>query len=48
MFAKNKITFSVTEEFRKIRVFDQPSRLYPVFINLLEQQHLLGRIKFKR
>ena len=32
---KNKITFSTTEEFRRFRVFDQPSRLYPVFINLL-------------
>ena len=35
MLAKNKINFLVTESFRKVRIFDQPSRLYPVFINLL-------------
>ncbi len=33
--AKNRISFSATERFRKLRVFDQRSRLYPVFINLL-------------
>ncbi|MDE0503829.1 MAG: ATP-binding protein, partial [Candidatus Poribacteria bacterium] len=35
MFAKNKINFVATETFRLIRVYDQPSRLYPVFINLV-------------
>ena len=35
MLAKNKIKFVAKEQFLKIRVFDQPSRLYPVFINLL-------------
>ena len=33
--AKNKISFSATDSFRDLRVFDQRSRLYPVFINLL-------------
>ena len=33
--AKNTISFSATESFRDLRVFDQRSRLYPVFINLL-------------
>ncbi len=33
--AKNKISFESTSEFRGLRVFDQRSRLYPVFINLL-------------
>ena len=32
---KNHIDLSATVEFRKFRVFDQRSRLYPVFINLL-------------
>ena len=32
---KNHISFSATEKFQKLRVFDQRSRLYPVFINLL-------------
>lgn len=33
--ARNRITLSATASFRKLRVFDQRSRLYPVFINLL-------------
>ena len=33
--AKAKITLDVTPEFRSIKVFDQQSRLYPVFINLI-------------
>lgn len=33
--AKNRITFTATSSFRKLQVFDQRSRLYPVFINLL-------------
>lgn len=33
--AKNKIKFLPTDRFRNMRVFDQRSRLYPVFINLL-------------
>ena len=33
--AKNKISFESTSAFRGLRVFDQRSRLYPVFINLL-------------
>ncbi len=35
MLAKNKISLSATDDFLKLRVFDQRSRLYPVFINLL-------------
>jgi signal transduction histidine kinase len=34
-FAKSKIEFSATGEFLKFRVFDQRSRLFPVFINLV-------------
>ena len=33
--AKNRITLSATDRFRTLRVFDQRSRLYPVFINLV-------------
>ncbi len=33
--AKNHIIFFSTEKFQKLRIFDQRSRLYPVFINLL-------------
>ena len=33
--AKNKISFESTDAFRSLRVFDQRARLYPVFINLL-------------
>ena len=33
--AKNKISFEASGAFRGFRVFDQRSRLYPVFINLL-------------
>ena len=33
--SKNHISFSATHAFRKLRIFDQRSRLYPVFINLL-------------
>ncbi|MCY3803001.1 MAG: ATP-binding protein [Gammaproteobacteria bacterium] len=32
---KNHISLRATDKFRKLRVFDQRSRLYPVFINLL-------------
>lgn len=33
--AKAKITLDASETFKQFRVFDQPSRLYPVFINLV-------------
>ena len=33
--ARNKIQFEASDTFRSVRVFDQRSRLYPVFINLL-------------
>ena len=33
--AKNRISFVSMDAFRKLRVFDQQSRLYPVFINLV-------------
>ena len=33
--AKNMISFESTDAFHNLRVFDQRSRLYPVFINLL-------------
>ena len=33
--AKNRISFESTSAFRGLRVFDQRSRVYPVFINLL-------------
>lgn len=33
--AKNKIALDASDAFRGLRVFDQRSRLYPVFINLL-------------
>ena len=33
--AKNKISFESTKAFRSLRIFDQKSRLFPVFINLL-------------
>lgn len=33
--ANNQITLIATERFRAFRVFDQQSRLYPVFINLV-------------
>jgi len=32
---RNDILFEATEEFRRLRVHDQQSRLYPVFINLI-------------
>lgn len=32
---RNDITLVVTEEFQRLRVYEQRSRLYPVFINLL-------------
>ena len=35
MLVNNQITLSATDDFRKLRVFDQRSRLYPVFINLV-------------
>ena len=34
-FSKNDIEFSATDAFRSFVVYDQPSRLYPVFINLV-------------
>lgn len=34
-FARNGINFETTRAFDRIRVFDQQSRLYPVFINLV-------------
>ena len=33
--AKNRVSFTATDSFLALRVFDQRSRLYPVFINLL-------------
>ena len=33
--AANKISFHATDDFQQLRVFDQQSRLFPVFINLL-------------
>lgn len=33
--ARSKISLKATEEFRRLQVFDQQSRLYPVFINLM-------------
>jgi len=33
--ANNRIELIATNSFRKLRIFDQQSRLYPVFINLL-------------
>ena len=35
MLVKNHITLSSTDNFQKLRVFDQRSRLYPVYINLV-------------
>ena len=35
LLTRNDITFESTEEFRSLQVFDQQSRLYPVFINLV-------------
>ena len=32
---RSKISLQATSEFRRLRVFDQQSRLYPVFINLV-------------
>jgi signal transduction histidine kinase len=34
-FARASVSFEATPEFRSFRVYDQPSRLYPVFINLV-------------
>ncbi|MFT6908291.1 MAG: signal transduction histidine kinase [Oleiphilaceae bacterium] len=34
-FLAKNISFTQTDSFRNISVFDQPSRLYPVFINLV-------------
>ncbi len=33
--SRNEIAFNATDEFRRLRVHDQQSRLYPVFINLI-------------
>ncbi len=35
VLARESILLEATEAFEKFRVFDQPSRLYPVFINLV-------------
>ncbi len=35
VLARESIVLEATEAFEKFRVFDQPSRLYPVFINLI-------------
>ena len=35
MFAGSRVSFSATDDFRRLRVFDQRSRLYAVFINLV-------------
>jgi signal transduction histidine kinase len=35
MMSRAGIDFSATDAFRRFRVFDQPSRLFPVFINLI-------------
>jgi len=35
MLSKNKVTLAASNEFKKFRVFDQKSRLFPVFINLV-------------
>ena len=34
-FVKAKIDFKASDAFKNVQVFDQPSRLYPVFINLV-------------
>ncbi len=34
-FAQNRITFTATPAFQRLRVTDLPSRIYPVFINLV-------------
>jgi signal transduction histidine kinase len=34
-FVRASVEFEATREFRKFRVYDQPSRLFPVFINLV-------------
>lgn len=34
-FVRNEIKFEATDAYLKMRVFDQPSRLFPVFINLI-------------
>ena len=33
--ARSEISLQATDEFRRLQIFDQQSRLYPVFINLL-------------
>ena len=35
ILARNRVTLEATETFRLLQVFDQQSRLYPVFINLV-------------
>ncbi|MBR0786335.1 ATP-binding protein [Bradyrhizobium iriomotense] len=35
LFVRATVSFEATPEFKKFRVYDQPSRLYPVFINLV-------------
>lgn len=35
LLVQNHISLSATDDFKKFRIFDQQSRLYPVFINLL-------------
>ncbi|WP_302685579.1 ATP-binding protein [Acinetobacter bereziniae] len=34
-FGRQRINFEVTETFRSIKISDLPSRIYPVFINLI-------------
>ncbi len=34
-FKKRGISFSVSEEFENIKIYDQPARILPVFINLV-------------
>jgi signal transduction histidine kinase len=34
-FEKNGIMFTQSEAFKQISIFEQPSRIYPVFINLI-------------
>lgn len=34
-FARQRINFEVTENFRSLKISDLPSRIYPVFINLI-------------
>lgn len=35
IFSRNRINFNASESFRKIKIKDLPSRIYPTFINLI-------------